>query len=280
MGDLVVEGSGAGTDTVQAGVTWTIANTANVENLTLTGSSAINATGNALDNVLTGNSAANVLTGDAGNDTYAGGAGNDTLNDTSTTSNDVYRWGVGQGNDAISDAGGSADRIEIAAGVTASQISLTRATNDLQVRISGATDVLTVKNWYVGIANRIEEIRLADGTIINTGTAAPASLASGTAAALMWSASRGGLRGHERRPWRPSVGAGPVGVRPCRRVGRPGASPGAHPAAGGSVHWVLRHWHGRCPRSTQIVRTRVKARESAVLWPAFLRQAGPSSAVA
>jgi hypothetical protein len=50
--------------------------------------------------------------------------------------------------------------------------------------------VLTVKNWYVGIANRIEEIRLADGTIINTGTAAPASLASGTAAALMWSASR------------------------------------------------------------------------------------------
>lgn len=97
---------------------------------------------------------------------------------------------MGQGSDAITDAGGSADRIEIASGVTASQVSLTRVTNDLQLRISGATDVLTVKNWYVGIANRIEEIRLADGTVINTGTAAPAALANGTTAALMWSASR------------------------------------------------------------------------------------------
>ena len=182
-GDVVVEGAGAGTDTVQAGVTWSIASTADVENLTLTGTSVINGTGNGLDNVLTGNSAVNTLAGAAGNDTYVGGAGNDILNDTSTTSNDVYRWGVGQGNDAITDAGGS-DRIEIAAGVIASQVSLVRATNDLQVRISGATDVLTVKNWYLGTANRIEEIRLADGSVINTGTAAPASLVGGMAAAL------------------------------------------------------------------------------------------------
>ena len=36
----------------------------------MTGTSAINGTGNAADNVLIGNSAANVLTGGAGNDTY------------------------------------------------------------------------------------------------------------------------------------------------------------------------------------------------------------------
>jgi Ca2+-binding RTX toxin-like protein len=46
-----------------------------IENVTLLGSLAINATGNALDNVLTGNSGANVLTGGDGNDTLNGGGG-------------------------------------------------------------------------------------------------------------------------------------------------------------------------------------------------------------
>ena len=52
--------------------------TANVENLTLTGSLAINATGNSLKNTLTGNSANNILDGGTGADTMAGGTGNDT----------------------------------------------------------------------------------------------------------------------------------------------------------------------------------------------------------
>ncbi|MDP3872592.1 MAG: calcium-binding protein [Methyloversatilis sp.] len=73
--DVVTEFSNAGTDTVQSGVTYTLG--ANLENLTLTGSAAINATGNALNNVLTGNSAANVLNGGAGADTMAGGSGDD-----------------------------------------------------------------------------------------------------------------------------------------------------------------------------------------------------------
>src|SRR6185436_19482343 len=78
-GDIVVENAGEGIDTVQSAVTWTIATTANVENLTLTGTSAVNATGNALDNVLTGNTANNTLTGGAGNDTMIGGGGVDTM---------------------------------------------------------------------------------------------------------------------------------------------------------------------------------------------------------
>ncbi len=48
-----------------------------IEKLTLTGTSAINGTGNSLDNSLTGNSAANVLDGGAGNDILRGNGGND-----------------------------------------------------------------------------------------------------------------------------------------------------------------------------------------------------------
>jgi Ca2+-binding RTX toxin-like protein len=76
-GDVTTENANEGTDTVQSAITWTLG--ANVENLTLTGTTAINGTGNTLDNVLTGNSANNTLTGGAGNDTLDGGAGTDTM---------------------------------------------------------------------------------------------------------------------------------------------------------------------------------------------------------
>jgi len=75
-GDVVVEGVGAGIDTVQSALTCTLS--ANVEKLMLTGAGAIDGTGNVLDNTLAGNSGDNVLDGGVGNDTLAGGAGNDT----------------------------------------------------------------------------------------------------------------------------------------------------------------------------------------------------------
>ncbi|PGQ37575.1 hypothetical protein COA19_21025, partial [Bacillus thuringiensis] len=65
-GDSVVEYSGGGTDTVQSSITYSLGS--HVENLTLTGSAAINGTGNSANNILTGNSGANVLVGGAGHD--------------------------------------------------------------------------------------------------------------------------------------------------------------------------------------------------------------------
>ena len=75
--DTITEGASAGTDLVQSSATATLG--LNVENLTLTGSVAINGTGNTLNNVLTGNSAANKLNDGTGKDLLLGGSGNDTF---------------------------------------------------------------------------------------------------------------------------------------------------------------------------------------------------------
>ena len=76
-GDTIVEAVGGGTDAVEASVSHTLAD--NVENLTLTGGSAINGTGNALSNVIAGNSQANVLAGGGGADALSGFGGDDRL---------------------------------------------------------------------------------------------------------------------------------------------------------------------------------------------------------
>jgi Ca2+-binding RTX toxin-like protein len=93
--DVVTELSGAGTDLVNSAITYTLG--ANVERLTLTGSAAINGTGNTLANIITGNAGNNSLNGGSGNDSLNGGAGNDKLNgstgiDTMVggTGNDAY----------------------------------------------------------------------------------------------------------------------------------------------------------------------------------------------
>jgi VCBS repeat-containing protein len=98
--DMVIETANNGTDTVLSSVTYTLGS--NVENLTLTGTNAINGTGNSLDNVMVGNSAVNTLTGGSGNDLLNGGAGNDLLN--GNAGNDILE-GAG-GNDTLTDNSG------------------------------------------------------------------------------------------------------------------------------------------------------------------------------
>jgi Ca2+-binding RTX toxin-like protein len=68
----------AGIDLVRSSVTYMLGSS-NVENLTLTGTMAINGTGNGLANRITGNPGANVLNGGAGNDTLLGGGLADTM---------------------------------------------------------------------------------------------------------------------------------------------------------------------------------------------------------
>ena len=98
--DAVGESVGNGVDTVLSSVTFTLPD--QVENLTLTGTAPVNATGNNQSNNLVGNAGANTLSGGLGTDALVGGAGNDSLNggaDNDTLSgglgNDVLTGGTG-----------------------------------------------------------------------------------------------------------------------------------------------------------------------------------------
>src|SRR5262249_57012747 len=101
IGDMVVEAPGEGVDTIQSTISIVLSavSFANVENATLLGSSSIDATGNALNNVLIGNGGDNFLNGGAGADSMAGGLGNDTYSVDSV--GDVVTEATNAGTDTI-----------------------------------------------------------------------------------------------------------------------------------------------------------------------------------
>jgi len=75
-GDVVVEGSSSGTDTVFASTSYTLG--ANVENLTYIGAGNFTGTGNGLDNTITGGIGDDFLDGAGGADSLIGGYGDDS----------------------------------------------------------------------------------------------------------------------------------------------------------------------------------------------------------
>jgi len=129
-GDVVTEVAGEGTDRVESSVDWTLA--ANVEQLTLTGTSPLSGTGNSSANIITGNVGANTLDGGAGADTLDGRTGDDTLN--GGTGDDTYI--VDDAGDVVTEvAGEGADRVQ-------SSVNWTLPANVEQLVLTG-TSALT-----------------------------------------------------------------------------------------------------------------------------------------
>jgi Ca2+-binding RTX toxin-like protein len=120
--DTITENANEGIDTIQSSVTYTIAALANVENLTLTGTTAIDGTGNAANNVITGNTTNNILDGGAGNDTLIGGTGDDIYIVDSTT--EIITENANAGIDIIQ-----------------SSVTLTLATNVENLTLTGTTAI-------------------------------------------------------------------------------------------------------------------------------------------
>ncbi|PXW88236.1 hemolysin type calcium-binding protein [Nitrosomonas sp. Nm84] len=108
-GVTITEKLNEGTDTVKSSISYILP--ANVENLTLTGTLAINGTGNGSNNKLTGNSAANQLKGNGGNDTLDGKAGNNTL--TGGAGQDTFKLTSAGHIDAITDFIAADDTIQL-----------------------------------------------------------------------------------------------------------------------------------------------------------------------
>jgi Ca2+-binding RTX toxin-like protein len=99
-GDAITENLNSGTDTVKSSVTHTLKS--NVENLELTGSAAVNGSGNAGNNAITGNAGANTLNGSGGDDVLNGGGGDDKL--TGGQGADRFKFdGNSGGTDTITD---------------------------------------------------------------------------------------------------------------------------------------------------------------------------------
>ncbi len=91
--DVVIESVGRGTDSVATSVSYALGAGQHIEQLSTTrsiGTSAINLTGNAINNAITGNAGANVIRGLGGNNSMFGSSGNDTM--TGGTGRDFGQW--------------------------------------------------------------------------------------------------------------------------------------------------------------------------------------------
>jgi Ca2+-binding RTX toxin-like protein len=186
-GDSVVENANAGSDLVESSITYSVASRPNVEHVVLTGTAAINATGNGGNNLLRGNSANNTLTGSGGvdllqglggNDTLSdsggngllhGGAGTDTMtgnssrqlfiggtgNDTISTSTgaDVVAFNKGDGQDTVNASSGNDDVVSLGGDFSYSELFLSKSGNNLVLEM-GPTDRITLKDWYGSSTNR------------------------------------------------------------------------------------------------------------------------------
>lgn len=169
-GEQVTELANEGTDHVISSVSYALSD--NIENLTLSGTAAIDGAGNTLDNVLAGNANDNILTGGDGNDVFAfaaNGNGLDTITDFSQGDSITVAGAAFTG--AITAGDGSAvlaNQVQLASsGGTTTLYIGTDATAgaDVQIQLTGTFQA----NALVSYGNTIALNNLPTGSVTITG---------------------------------------------------------------------------------------------------------------
>ncbi len=106
------------------------------------------------DDAITGGNLDDWLRGGEGNDSLRGGLGDDT-----------YLFGKGDGADVIGEydtTGGNSDTLELGAGLAVSAASMSRNGNNLVM--TWDTDSVTMQNYFLSTASRVERIVSGDGS--------------------------------------------------------------------------------------------------------------------
>ncbi|MDP2755169.1 MAG: putative Ig domain-containing protein, partial [Nitrospirota bacterium] len=163
-GDVVMENANNGTDTVNSSITYALGN--NVENLTLTGTSAINGKGNTLNNVLTGNNGINTLAGNNGNDSLKGHGGNDIL--TGGNGGDSYLFSRTDGKDTVTETAGltgDTDIVKMIDGISTTEPVIVKQNNDLYLFVD-ADNYMKVTGQFQSANYGVERLEVTDGHYI------------------------------------------------------------------------------------------------------------------
>ncbi|KAA0578723.1 calcium-binding protein [Azospirillum sp. Sh1] len=133
---------------------------------------------------LAGSGDNDVAYGEAGNDTLLGGGGNDSLSGgdgddeldggvgedvlAGGAGSDIYRFGRGGGSDRIVENDGDigTDRLILGAGIDPNQLWFSKTGSDLEVKVVGTADKVTIAGWYMGTGHHVDSIETADGTVL------------------------------------------------------------------------------------------------------------------
>ncbi|WP_432507187.1 calcium-binding protein [Pseudomonas aeruginosa] len=116
------------------------------------------------DDRIEGNNGNDTLYGGAGEDTLIGGSGNDYL--AGDAGNDIYQLGNGWGQDTINNyhtESNALDRLEFTDNITADKLWFSKSGNNLEINLIGASDKVSISNWYSGKNYQISQFTAADG---------------------------------------------------------------------------------------------------------------------
>ncbi len=108
------------------------------------------------NDTLTGSSASDRLQGGKGNDLLQGGDGAD-----------IYVFAAGDGQDIINNFSATPDDTDVLSieGISATNLWLSRDGNNLVIDVTGSDDRVTVKDWYLGSAQKIDIIQAGGSSL-------------------------------------------------------------------------------------------------------------------